>query len=367
MAYITYDQTSNNSDKHSPHTLCRSCPRAGRLPVPPETESCICAVCDMCCAWENSLKLQLHFDINSSILYCLLRFILQSDVWIWIKVTDNLANLTQFTSDLELKIETIRNTLHDRIAAMDTAFEKFQNIVLITKPSSDSSPISPQNQVCDYDVNILLTKVSSINRELRANNVVIHGIRQDTGKETHNQALDFLKHKLNLRIQPLESKRLGKSTPEHTAPLLLKFQSRLEKLQLLKRCYLLKGTHISVQDDLCEEDRAERKRKLPNFKELKALNRNVHFRGPDLFVDNKLYPCWSTTRDAFPLHFNIPPPPIHLQLPLQRSQNRDPFHLHCQPNPSPTPENYPRKLPPNSLQGTPAPAPRMTKDFTNLN
>jgi hypothetical protein len=207
------------------------------------------------------------------------------------KVTDNLANLTQFTSDLELKIEAIRNTLHDRIAAMDTAFEKFQNIVLITKPSSDSSPISPQNQVCDYDVNILLTKVSSINRELRANNVVIHGIRQDTGKETHNQALEFLKHKLNLRIQPLESKRLGKSTPEHTAPLLLKFQSRLEKLQLLKRCYLLKGTHISVQDDLCEEDRAERKRKLPNFKELKALNRNVHFRGPDLFVDNKLYPC----------------------------------------------------------------------------
>jgi hypothetical protein len=204
---------------------------------------------------------------------------------------EKLETQTRITEELEIKVEKLKNTLHFRIAAIDTAFEKVQKLasLQLTKPSSDPFPVSHEHEI--YDVNVLQTKINSISRELRANNVVIHGIPHDTEQQTHTQALDFLKRNLNLTLQILESKRLGKSTTEHPAPLLLKFPSRLEKLQIFKRCHLLKGTQISVQDDLCDDDRAERKRKVPTFKELKSQNKNVQFRGPDLYVDNILHPC----------------------------------------------------------------------------
>jgi hypothetical protein len=48
-------------------------------------------------------------------------------------------------------------------------------------------------------------------------------------------------------------------------------------------------------------NRAAVKRKLSTFKELKSLNKNVHFRGPDLFVDHKLFPCWSENLETLSL------------------------------------------------------------------
>jgi hypothetical protein len=57
------------------------------------------------------------------------------------------------------------------MTAIDTTLERIHQM------NSDPAPFLLDNKL--YDVNALLTKVNNVSRELRANNVVIHGIPHD--------------------------------------------------------------------------------------------------------------------------------------------------------------------------------------------
>jgi len=121
----------------------------------------------------------------------------------------------------------------------------------------------------------------------------IRGLEDSTTVDCLKQADEFFQNHLNLKIPILQSFRLGSTltTTGRTPPLLVTLSSLPAKLEIFKRCKRLSATKFSIQDDLSIEERRERNRKLPIYKQLKSQNNHVRFRGAELYVNGKIRIC----------------------------------------------------------------------------
>ena len=104
-------------------------------------------------------------------------------------------------------------------------------------------------------------KPTSFNKEDRRNNIVIHGLLQNSNSKSnvHDKVTELIKDKLKLNnIVPSKVIPLGK--PNQKTPVLVKFQNFNDKLKIFKNCKNLKHseTKYSIVDDLSKEDRLER-------------------------------------------------------------------------------------------------------------
>jgi len=98
----------------------------------------------------------------------------------------------------------------------------------------------------------------------RANNVIVHGLPRE-GNESRQDSKkipqDLINHKLGAGVTVEEGFRLGKNA---NAPLLIKLCSVMDKRAVFKNCFKPKGTPISVQEDISDDTRHERRRQLDN-------------------------------------------------------------------------------------------------------
>jgi len=121
--------------------------------------------------------------------------------------------------------------------------------------------------------------------ERRANNIIIHGLKRER-MDAPRHAQEFFTKKLEIRPSFERASWLGGSP---TAPLLVTLTDTRDKGLIFKNCWRLRGSPISVKEDLSQDTRQERRRQLDTYKRLRDQGLRPQFRGPRLFVGGKLY------------------------------------------------------------------------------
>jgi len=133
-----------------------------------------------------------------------------------------------------------------------------------------------------------------IEDERRSQNLVIHGLER--GRTTGVQAAEqFFVEQLNIQPPFEDAMWLGRGD---TAPLRVKLRNIRDKIKIMKHLNKLRGTNISVRDDLSYETRQERRRQLETFKQLRRDGQKPEFRGPVLYVKGQPYDGTTTAASS---------------------------------------------------------------------
>jgi len=212
------------------------------------------------------------------------------------RVEERINQQEEWIKSLEERIEAVSQDLQDqqvRGAASDTGNSGSDEILKLSKIVE-----SQRKEIRRLQDN---TPEPSLFRQIREQfqraedgrrmcNVIVHGLdRKDNEKkqEVVQIANDFISNQLGVQVTVTEAFRLGKHAK---SPLLIKLSSVKEKIIIFKNCNKLKGSRISVQEDVSEDTRHERRRQLDRFKELRSNGHKVYFRGPVLCMDGKPVP-----------------------------------------------------------------------------
>lgn len=106
----------------------------------------------------------------------------------------------------------------------------------------------------------LKQKIASQEERLRRKNILIFGLPDATEKSLEEVVLEFLNGRLKVKITPGDLDnfyRIGVSN--RVRPVLIKFVREISAQQVLKNAKKLKGSGISIAQDLPQERRVERK------------------------------------------------------------------------------------------------------------
>lgn len=201
--------------------------------------------------------------------------------------TSNINAIKSQITELQSKTETRFALLESSVAQLRSSIaDKLQFKTQDASPaiSSDMPPSISKT------ISSIQSGLRNLNKRIRKNNIVIHGL-DNSKQDCITQAENFFQTHLKLKLPVQQAYRLGSSTTDRNAPLLVVFPSLHNKLIVFKHCKLLAGSKFSIQDDLTSEERSERNRKLPIFKNYRAQKKKVTFRGSDLYVDGNLLPC----------------------------------------------------------------------------
>lgn len=93
---------------------------------------------------------------------------------------------------------------------------------------------------------------------------------------------------INLNINQINNiYSIGKQ--QTNRPLIVEFISFFTKIEVLKNCKKLKGTKISITDDLTKNDQVIRQILLKHQKQAKQYNLNAYIRGNKLIINDDTY------------------------------------------------------------------------------
>lgn len=129
-------------------------------------------------------------------------------------------------------------------------------------------------------------KVTHIERANRKNNIVIYGIQTDKNnllKTTLSQLNEIFE--CNLVDRDINNIYLF----GHKKTIVVEFISFLQKKNILKQLYKLKGTGISISHDLRPEDQQKNKILVKHLKEAKAKNQKTYIKNFKLYVNGVAY------------------------------------------------------------------------------
>ncbi len=134
-------------------------------------------------------------------------------------------------------------------------------------------------------------RIKGIEIRSRKNNVVVHGVDQMI--DMYNQKewfRQFFVAKLKLNPKIVSVFKLGKLNAPGV-PFLVTFKYFQDKMYVFSNSYMLKQTdpQISIQDDLCPEDREKRRKLIPTLERLRSQGKKAGFRGAFLYVDGYKY------------------------------------------------------------------------------
>lgn len=168
-----------------------------------------------------------------------------------------------------------------------------REILLIRKELQDEI-VKTEN--ITTEVNSLSKKYNNLEKTNRQNNIIIYNANFQTGDLT-DFTVNLINYYLGLRISSDSVNNiylLGKK--QENPPILVKFISNLTKRKIFNSCSKLKGSDITISEDLSQEEREERKTLVQYLKEAKAVNLKSHIKGSRLYVNSKAY----TIDDLFP-------------------------------------------------------------------
>ena len=134
----------------------------------------------------------------------------------------------------------------------------------------------------------LLRKIKELEDYSRRENIEITGLPEFKGENSYMVAVNFLRFKMQIPT-PMQLVRYHRVGDGRNRPFLLRFKNYEDKLTVIKRKSILKGTGIFINDDLCEESQRERSNLIPVLKELQKKNKRAHFRGAKIYHNGRLF------------------------------------------------------------------------------
>lgn len=118
-------------------------------------------------------------------------------------------------------------------------------------------------------------EIEFVKRKLKNNNIVLFGIKEADEIDTLSTVQKTLEDKLDIKLENTEVNntfRIGKRNSTNERPVILELVRNLKKQEILKNCFKLKGTGISVGHDLTKTERKEKKVLYKHYREAKEKN-----------------------------------------------------------------------------------------------
>jgi hypothetical protein len=133
-------------------------------------------------------------------------------------------------------------------------------------------------------------KIDELENNIRKSNIIVFGLSEvEGGNEPINDFVNFSRYKLNVNIDRSDigqAYRMGKNFGKR--PLFVSFVKCGTKADVMKNVSKLKGTNISVSDDLTKTARAKRKFLLGCASQARAAGFQVKVRNENLLIDSTL-------------------------------------------------------------------------------
>lgn len=133
--------------------------------------------------------------------------------------------------------------------------------------------------------NKLESKIITLERKVRKNNIVIFGLGVENNECLVENAINKLNSLLETTFTEADINNIYKIGKKDT--LIVEFLSFLKKKQVFKNIKKSEGTSIYVANDLCEEDQINRKILSQNLREAKAKHLNAYIKKNTLFVNDE--------------------------------------------------------------------------------
>jgi hypothetical protein len=140
-------------------------------------------------------------------------------------------------------------------------------------------------------VSELSKRVACLEKVQRKKNIVVFGV--PTSTDLNNAVDDVILKKLSLKKQPgqaiiEQAYRFGKVTPHR--PILIRFKNQNDKEQAIKLASNLRGTKITISDDLTTEERQSRRKIVNAHKAARAENIESKVMRQGLLVNGEIVP-----------------------------------------------------------------------------
>lgn len=143
--------------------------------------------------------------------------------------------------------------------------------------------IQPIETKCNEVENRIIT----LERKIRKNNIVIFGLETEKNTDLLNQVLNKLNALLNTDISHTHVNDIYRVGKKNT--IILELISHLQKKRIFQEIKKLKGTGISIANDLCKEDRQNNQILYNNLKEARKNNLNAYIKHNKLYVNDEQY------------------------------------------------------------------------------
>lgn len=124
-------------------------------------------------------------------------------------------------------------------------------------------------------------QINSFERDKRRRNLIFFGLRDDSKEErsdVEKKICEMIEKLLESKftLQELDfCKRLGKFQSDKNRPIIAGFTTERKKYEILRNCHKLKGSVISIREDLPENVRQKRKELIVEMKKQKAQGKEA--------------------------------------------------------------------------------------------
>ncbi|CAG9817719.1 unnamed protein product [Phaedon cochleariae] len=139
------------------------------------------------------------------------------------------------------------------------------------------------------DINILDKKYLLLERNARKNKILVFGLNVDTENHLLTHTVQKLNTTLGTKISEADINNIYSLGKKENSPVKIEFTAYLTKKSIIDNVHKLKGTNISVVNDMCEEDRADYRILRSHMKEARAKNLTATIRGLKLLVNGEAY------------------------------------------------------------------------------
>lgn len=145
-----------------------------------------------------------------------------------------------------------------------------------------------ENEKLWEELNYLKNRCQTLERKVKKNNLIVFGLKPDQ-ENFIKDIIAKINSMLEVNIVEADLNNIYSVGKSAAPPIILEFVSFLKKLQVLKEVKKLKGTGISISNDLSKEDREEQKVLSSHLKTAKEQYPNAKIRGHKLIIGENIY------------------------------------------------------------------------------
>lgn len=132
-------------------------------------------------------------------------------------------------------------------------------------------------------------ELKDLQRDNKRNNLIIFGLPEIDGEDLYEKVLEFFNKVLKIETYCTDINYMYRFGKEENRPIVVKFISLRKKIEILKNCYLLQGSTISLTNDLIKEDREVHKILQKHKKIAKSQNKKVIIKNNLLIINDVRY------------------------------------------------------------------------------
>lgn len=197
--------------------------------------------------------------------------------------------ISDITDDLSIAecYKLLNKSLSEVAQSITGKLEKYQQSI-----TSQLTEANDKIKELEHINKQLFKELELAKREERKNNIIIFGVKEDEGENIYNKVTNLLKTKVSTNVSKSEISvcyRFGKNSENKHRPIAVKFVTLHKKQEIFSNCHHLKGSDISISNDLTKEEREAQKVLRKHLKEARDQGLDAKIKKNLLYIDGSSY------------------------------------------------------------------------------